>query len=180
MNVWFKERVMELQAQGMASSSLGNAQNWSIDPENDEHTQQLNSVLRGEIAAAESYAMAIDKMIEEGRDPAHISLIRALRQDHVQAAQEMRRRIIEMRGTPDESSGAWGTWAKLAMGTAQMFGDSAVLHTLKDGEAHGLKDLQEAIKSLDPQSAMRIESQLVPAQHRHIRQLEEIIKLLSS
>lgn len=171
---------MELQAQGMDSSNLGNARQWSRDPENDECARQLNSLLRGEIAAAETYAIAIEKMIEEGREPAHVALLRALRQDHVKTAESIRRRIVEIGGIPDESSGAWGAWAKFAMGTAQIFGDAAVLHTLKDGEAHGLKDLEEAAKSLNSQCVEMIRGELLPAQRSHIRQLDEIINLLSS
>jgi bacterioferritin (cytochrome b1) len=171
---------MEFQAQGMDSSDLGSARRFVRDPGNDEFARHLNSVLRGEIAAAETYAMAIEKMIEEGREPGHVALLRALRQDHVNAAHAVRHRVGEIGGIPDESSGACGAWAKLAMGTAQIFGDSAVLHMLKDGEAHGMKDLEEALKSLDTQSGEMIEKDLLPAQKRHIRQLEEIIGLLSS
>ena len=171
---------MELEARGFDSGNLDNARNWMNRPEAEEFVNHLNSILRGEIAAAETYAMAIEKMIEEGREPGHVALLRALRQEHVNAAETIRRRIAAMGGIPDENSGAWGAWAKFAMGTAQIFGDSAVLHMLKDGEAHGLKDLEEAAKSLDAESAQMIGDELVPAQHRHIRQLEEIIKLLSS
>jgi bacterioferritin (cytochrome b1) len=171
---------VELQTQGNGSSNLGNEGRWTHNPQVEEFVSQLNSILRGEIAAAETYAMAIEKMIEEGREPGHVALLRALRQEHVQAAQSIRGRIAAMGGMPEQSSGAWGAWAKFAIGTAQIFGDSAVLRTLKDGETHGLKDLEEAAKAVDAESAAMIESELVPAQGRHIRQLEEIINLLSS
>jgi bacterioferritin (cytochrome b1) len=170
---------VELQIQGNGGGSLDHNPHWNGSG-SEEFVSELNSILRGEIAAAETYAMAIEKMIEEGREPAHIALMRALRQEHVQAAQSIRGRIAAIGGIADENSGAWGAWAKFAIGTAQIFGDSAVVRTLKDGEAHGLKDLEEAAKSVDTESAAMIETELAPAQLRHIRQLEEIINLMSS
>ncbi len=110
---------MELQTQGNGSSNLGNEGRWSNNPQGEEFVSQLNSILRGEIAAAETYAMAIEKMIEEGREPGHVALFCALRQEHLHAAQSIRGRIAAMGGMAEANSGAWGAWAKFAIGTAR-------------------------------------------------------------
>jgi hypothetical protein len=60
-------------------------------------------------------------------------------------------------------------------GTASIFGDKAALKALKEGEEHGLKDYNEACDDVDATSAALIESELIPAQQRHIMMLDRMI-----
>jgi hypothetical protein len=144
-----------------------------------EAVRQLNSLLRGEISAAETYRMAIDKLIQDGRDPGQVATLRELQRDHIRAASIFRKRIAELGEASDESSGAWGAWAKVAMGTAQLFGDTAALRALKDGEDHGLKELRASVENLDTESAELVEKGLIPAQQRHISRVSTLIDLIS-
>src|SRR5436190_8287864 len=133
----------------------------------DEACRQLNSFLRGEISAAETYRMAIDRASKSDDNAANMGLLRELQEEHGRAAQALRDRIRELGGEASDSSGAWGAWAKFVEGTANLFGDTSTLKSLKEGEEHGLKDYEEGLDELDMTSAELVENQLIPAQQRH-------------
>lgn len=135
---------------------------------------QLNSLLRGEISAAETYRMAIDK-VANSEHAANAGLLREIQEEHGRAAQGLRDRIRELGGEASDSSGAWGVWAKTVQGTMNLLGDTSSLKALKEGEEHGLKDYQEAVDDIDATSADLIRNQLIPAQQRHIRLLDQLL-----
>jgi uncharacterized protein DUF2383 len=137
---------------------------------------QMNSLLRGEISAAETYKMAMDKLSQSDRARMDdCQCLRDMQEDHGRAAQSLRRRIQELGGQADNDSGAWGAWAKTVQGTANIFGDASALKSLKEGEEHGLKDYREALDDVDSSSAALIESELIPAQQRHISMLDRMM-----
>ena len=140
-----------------------------------EAVRQLNSLLRGEISAAETYRMAIDKASDSDTNAANVGLLREIQEEHGRAAQAIRDRIRELGGEPSDSSGAWGAWAKLVEGTASLFGDAGSLKALKEGEEHGLKDYNEGIDDIDATSGELVQNQLIPAQQRHINLLDQLI-----
>lgn len=147
----------------------------------DEAVRRLNSLLRGEISAAETYRMAIDR---EGnsKNPqnARIELLRKVCEEHDQAAQSLRDRIRELGAEASDSSGPWGVWAKFTQGSAGLFGDAAALKSLKEAEMHGLKDYQEAVEAMDATSADLIRNQLVAARQRHIQLLDQLIDSINA
>jgi uncharacterized protein (TIGR02284 family) len=140
-----------------------------------EAVRQLNSLLRGEISAAETYKMAIDKVADGGSTVISAGLLREIQEEHGRAAQGLRDRIRELGGEASDSSGAWGAWAKTVQGTMNLFGDASALKSLKEGEEHGLKDYQEAVDDVDATTAQLIANQLIPAQQRHINLLDQLI-----
>jgi uncharacterized protein (TIGR02284 family) len=143
---------------------------------NDETIRQLNSFLRGEISAAETYRSAIDKVADSDKSiGADMSLLREIQEEHGRAAQAIRDRIRELGGEPSDSSGAWGAWANFVQGTANLFGDESALKSLKEGEEHGLKDYREGLDDIDAASAELVQNQLIPAQQRHINLLDQLI-----
>ena len=157
---------------GMAGDKTTNA---NLD-DTGEAVRQLNSFLRGEISAAETYRMAIDKAGDSPDNAANVGLLREIQEEHGRAAQGLRDRIRELGGEASDSSGAWGVWAKTVQGTMNLFGDASSLKALKEGEEHGLKDYQEALDDVDATSAQLIQNQLIPAQQRHISLLDELMK----
>jgi DNA-binding ferritin-like protein len=149
----------------------------SKDDQNDQSIEQLNSFLRGEISAAETYRMAIDRVGEKDRatGTANLGLLRDIQEEHGRAAQALRDRIRELGGDAVDSSGAWGAWAKVTQATGNLFGDASSLKVLKEGEEHGLKDYTRGTDDVDMISAQLIDNQLIPAQQRHINLLDQLI-----
>lgn len=140
----------------------------------DQTVTHLNALLRGEIAAAETYRMAIDR-VAAAESTGSAGLLHNAQKDHGRAAQAIRDRINELGGEASDSSGAWGVWAKTVQGTMNLFGDASSLKALKEGEEHGLKDYQSSLAGVDSTSAQLIQNQLIPAQERHISLLDQLI-----
>ena len=142
----------------------------------DASARQLNLLLQGELAAAETYRMAIKKV--EHSDAAYaesVAMLRAIEQEHAQAAEKLRERIRAAGREPATSSGAWGAYATLVQGAANLLGDTAALRGLKMGEEHGLKDYREAIDSVDEASRQLIQQRLIPAEQQHIAAIDRLM-----
>ena len=162
-----------------ARMTSGDMSHGAYGDDSTEATRQLNSFLRGEISAAETYRMAIDKIADSDKGSANAGLLREIQEEHGRAAQALRDRIRELGGEPSDSSGAWGAWAKFTQGTANLFGDAASLKSLKEGEEHGLKDYSEGLDDIDMTSAELVQNQLMPAQRRHINLLDQLISAIA-
>jgi len=136
----------------------------------DKSVDQLNSLLRGEISAVETYQQAIEKVGDEHASDA--AALRAIAHEHGEDARALRKAIEQLGGEADDSSGAWGAWAKTVQGVAKLFGDASALKALKEGEEHGLKDYEEAVDDVDDASRTLIVSRLIPNQKRHIATID--------
>ena len=123
---------------------------------------QLNSFLRGEISAVETYRQALEKV--KG-DRARNDLAQC-HMSHQERVDRLKTRIMELGGEPAEGSGSWGAFAKVAEGGAAAFGEKAAIDVLEEGEDHGLKDYQKHLSELDSGSRMFVEQELLPAQQR--------------
>ena len=146
------------------------------DGDSERAIRQLNSLLRGEISATETYRLAIDRVGEGDESTmANVGLLREIQEEHGRAAIALRDRIKELGGEASDSSGPWGAWAQFTKSTANLFGDGAAIRSLKEGEKHGLKEYQEAVDDVDGTSADLIRNQLIPARQRHINLLDPLI-----
>jgi len=134
---------------------------------------QLNSLLRGEISAQETYTQAIERLAIDGRS--EVEVLRQIARDHSAAVERLRDSVTRAGGKPAESSGVWGAFARSVEGTAKSLGDKAAIKALKEGEEHGLKDYRAAVDDVDPNTRQIIVGDLIPAQERHIQQLETLL-----
>src|SRR5882724_2715281 len=114
----------------------------------------LNSLLRGEMSAIETYRQALEKA---GTEPGAADLHRFAK-DHRDAAAQLWQHVERYGGKPSEGSGAWGAWAKTVEGTAKLFGNAAAL---KD------KDLADDCRTLI--------RGLIEKQREHIVALDRLI-----
>ena len=73
--------------------------------------------------------------------------------------------LTALGGTPAESSGPWGAFAKAVEGTAKTLGDKMAVSALEEGEDHGLKDYKTDVDKLDPQ-CRNIVARLLPQQQQ--------------
>ncbi len=140
----------------------------------EERGEALNTLLRGEISAGETYKQAIDKA---GDDP-RASELRRMCTEHESAATQLRLHVsAHSSEEPDESSGAWGAWAKTVQGTMNLFGDKASLKALKEGEEHGVKEYEDALEedSLSADCRELIRGTLLPQTREHINTLDRLM-----
>jgi hypothetical protein len=137
---------------------------------------ELNKLLKNELSAIETYQQALEK---KDTDPEHITAINelsAILDDHQRAASRIKVAIEQKGGEPLRTSGAWGTWSKVVMGTAQLLGDTAALKALKEGEESGLKDYESVLSDTDiPQDAKALVTDLVATQRMHVQRLDGLM-----
>src|SRR5690349_1458746 len=131
-----------------------------------DNLEPLNRLLRGELSAVETYQQALESVsdVQAMRELERIS------QEHAQAVSLLREEIRGFGGIADESSGAWGLWAQAVEGTAKIFGETAALKALKEGEEHGLKEYQAIMN--DPDLLPELKSLLT--ERLQLRQKEHI------
>ena len=136
-------------------------------------TDTLNSLLRGELAATETYQQALAKC---GND-AHAGELRRIHDEHRDAANTLRQHVHQHGHTPDHGSGAWGAFAKAVEGTAKVFGNAAALKALKEGEEHGLKSYEDALgdSGLPADCKDLIRGKLLPKTREHVATLDRLM-----
>ncbi len=132
--------------------------------------EQLNSLLRGEMSAVETYRTALAKV----KTPtAHTELAECER-SHEQRVLKLKSRVLALGGKPVESSGAWGKISKLVEGGAAALGDRTAIAALEEGEDRGVADYRKALPVLDPESRSLVEQELLPAQMRTHRAMSSL------
>ena len=127
------------------------------------NVERLNALLRGEIAAVETYQQALKKI---GNEPDAAEL-REIAEDHREAAGSLRRHVATAPGRPEAGAGAWSAFAKAVEGAAQLFGNAAALQALREGEERGVSDYENALKD-ESLVAAPDEEQLLPPRYRDL------------
>jgi demethoxyubiquinone hydroxylase (CLK1/Coq7/Cat5 family) len=122
----------------------------------------LNSFLRGEISAVETYRQALDKL----RDKPESSTLNDCLRSHEQRVSLLKSEIRDRGGEPAEGSGPWGAFAKLMEGGAKLFGAKAAIAALEEGEDHGRDDYKRDVPKLDPEARAFAQQELVSEQLR--------------
>jgi hypothetical protein len=143
------------------------------------NVEQLNSFLRGELSAVETYRMALDKL--DATSVARTEVQQCL-QSHEERVSMLRDAIITAGGTPADSSGPWGMFAKAVEGTAKVFGEKAAIAALEEGEDHGIKDYKDGMddNDLDINAKGLLTSQLWPAQKQTHARMSALKKQMHS
>jgi uncharacterized protein (TIGR02284 family) len=138
--------------------------------------ETLNSLLRGEMSALETYRQAIEKL-DDAKAPGANEL-HSLRRDHRDAADALWHHIEGHGEKPSETSGAWGAFAQAVTGTAKLFGNTAALKALKEGEEHGVKEYEAALKdeNLPAECKSLIQGQLLPKQREHVSVVDRLME----
>jgi len=124
---------------------------------------QLNSFLRGEIAAVETYKMAIQKMSKA----TFIAGLRDNLKSHEDRVSQLTKEIKSHGGEPATGSGAWGVFAKMIEGGAAAFGEKAAIAALEEGEDHGRNDYQRELETVEAPTREFVESMLAETLKTH-------------
>lgn len=136
---------------------------------------QLNSFLRGELSAVETYGQAIEKLDDSN---VRIDLIEC-KTSHAQRVQLLRRYISDLGGAPADDSGVWGSFAKAVEGGAKLFGEKAAVAAIEEGEDHGREDYKRGISDLSSSTRSFVAAQLLPEQERTHAVLSRLKKQMS-
>jgi hypothetical protein len=141
----------------------------------------LNSCLRGELAAVETYRQALDKhRAQYSADPKFQQLAQILR-DHEEAASRLRGLIQQHGGTATDDSGAWGAWANTVMGAARLFGDRTALKALKEGEESGGQQYQRLLDDTGVRTDVHgVITMLLQRSQHHVQQLDQMMDTLAT
>lgn len=137
--------------------------------------EQLNSFLRGELSAVETYRQALEK----AERPNVRSTLEQCARSHAQRVQLLKQEVQRHGGQPADSAGLWGTFAKLVEGGAKMLGEKAAIAALEEGEDHGRDDYKRDIDGLDMETRAFVEQKLMPEQLRTHDALSALKKSLS-
>lgn len=135
----------------------------------------INSMLRGELSAVETYNQALRKV---GDEPEAAEL-RTIRDEHQDSANKLSAAVRKLGSVPTQDSGTWGAWAKTVEGTAKLFGDANALRALKQGEQHGLVEYQDALEDDEtPAAVVDVikDNKLIERQSEHIATLDRCIE----
>jgi uncharacterized protein (TIGR02284 family) len=142
----------------------------NLDTKDSVQVDQLNSFLRGEISAVETYRQAIEKLSAS----AHVTTLRDCMQSHQQRVNALQQEIRRLGGNPADGSGVWGAFAKLVEGGAKIFGEKAAIAALEEGEDHGRDDYKRDIAALSGSVRDFAQTRLVTEQERTHRALSSL------
>jgi bacterioferritin (cytochrome b1) len=143
------------------------------DTNKNKNIDQLNSFLRGEISAVETYRLALERLASDS--PARPQLD-AVMTSHARRVNTLRDRIRNLGGHPSENSGPWGTLVKAVETGAKVLGDRVVIAVLEQGEDHGLNDYISDMNKLDPEARDLVSNELLPQQEETHRTMSTLKK----
>jgi len=134
----------------------------------------LNALLRGEVAAVETYDQVIAKFAGQ---PQAVDLQR-IRDEHTESAAVLRERVRHFGGDPAEGSGIWGKLTAAITGTAKILGPATALATLKQGEEYGIGQYENALTDpeIDSDDKDLIRYRLLPRSTSHVADLDRMIE----
>jgi len=138
----------------------------------------LNSMLRGEMAAVETYTQAVGKF----DDLTVIADLQKIRDEHSKAVRELRDLVIRFGGHPAESTGPWGAFTTAVTTTAKAIGPATVLAALIQGEEYGISEYESALENehIPPDCQRAIRTDLLPACRKHIDELNRLLGGMSN
>lgn len=132
----------------------------------------LHCMLRGEIAAVESYNLAIRTLHhEEFRGE-----LERIRDQHQCSVCTLRRWARDLHEPPAAGSGVWGFFAIAVTGLAALAGDEALLLALRRGERYGEAAYRLGLGDPDLPDDFRhlIGARLLPQCQQHLHRLERM------
>lgn len=124
--------------------------------------EQLNSFLRGELSAVETYKLALDRLERSEFRPTLVQCSRS----HEERARLLTEAILGRGGEPADGSGAWGSLVRLLERSAAAISESAAVAVLEEGEDHGRDEYVRNLDELDVSARQLVEYAVLPEQRR--------------
>lgn len=137
--------------------------------------EQLNSFLRGELAAAETYRIALERLEHSPNRPT----LEQCSQSHQKRAQLLTQAVLDRGGEPVRGSGAWGAIARILERGAAVLGEGAAIAVLVEGEDQARNDYLRDLADLDPSARQLIEYGVLPEQRRTHASIKAVRRAIS-
>ena len=131
---------------------------------------QLNALLRGELAAVAAYQRALRAI--DGRIPVDGANILRFAAEHQRTVATLQAAVHGLGGTPAAEAGTWDAFERLR--------DTAPVLALLAGEKAGLSEYEAALSWLSGEPRELVEWELIPRQRRQIAALSAILADLST
>ena len=141
-----------------------------------EDSENLSALVKGELAAIETYKQALEKVAGKANVGTELRRIEA---EHEEALSVLQEHMTDVNAEIPTDSGLWGEWSKAVEGTAKLFGEKAAIKALKEGEEHGVHDYENALRNQDLDAEIRqiISSRLLPKTKAHIPVLDRLLAI---
>jgi hypothetical protein len=136
---------------------------------------QLNSFLRGELSAVETYRLALERLEQSEFRPSLVQCTRS----HEERARLLTEAILGRGGDPADSSGAWGSLVRMIERSAASISESAAISVLVEGEDHGRDDYLRDLDNLEPSARQLVEFAILPEQRRTHDTIKAVKRSLS-
>jgi len=133
----------------------------------------LNSLLRSQLAALETYDRAMSKF----EDHHLIAELQGIREEHARAIAQLRERVIQFGGEPCEGSDLWGACAAAITGPEQVIGPTTALAALRQGEEHSINELEDVLKNenVNTECKKLLRTDLLPCSRKHVEELNRLM-----
>ena len=131
---------------------------------------ELNSLLRGELAAVHAYQRALRSA--EGRATVDASEILRFASEHQRTVAALQGAVLELGGEPANVAATSGAFALLR--------DTATVRELLAGEELSLQMYEEATRGLEGNARDLVTLELIPRQRKHVAELSAILSRLTS
>jgi len=133
----------------------------------------LNTLLRDQLAAVETYDRAMSKF----EDHHVLADLQQIREEHARAMVQLRDKVIQFGGEPCEASGPWDACAAAIAGPAQIIGPATALAALRQGEEHAINEFDDVLKNdnVNPECKNLIRADLLPRGRNHVEDLNRLM-----
>lgn len=137
----------------------------------------LNGLLKGELAAVETYTQAMDK-VDFNRGGLELKQIRA---EHHNAASIVLQQIFRMGDEPETDSDTWGRFARAVEGAVRLLGNPTALRTLKEGEESAIRMYERVLEDCNLPDDFRdlVRTKLLPQTRAHISIIDQLMSMQS-
>jgi len=137
----------------------------------DNDVDQLNGLLKGELAAVESYKQALTKIADQAKAEA----LKDNLASHQERAGKLRQAIEELGGTAELNTGSWGSITKWMTTNAGKMGDTAILTALEEGEDLGEDDYEWRLIKIHGKYHKLVRDDLFPQQKKTHNKLIQLV-----
>ena len=147
-----------------------------MSAEREANLETMTSLLRGQIAAVESYDRAMDSF----EDARLLTDLGTIREEHILAEALLREKVYQMGGSPVESPGPWCRCAAAIGETTaehKTTNPCTALAALRQGEEQVANEFENSlqIEKVDPECKHLIRTNLLPTTRKHVEELNRLM-----